>query len=180
MGTTGIIYPGTISEDAVASGAGSIAWTNPNNAKTDNATDATVVLTPLGASKFLIATAFDWSAVPTGVPLRQITVYVKSKEAGGALPSISAVRLFSAGAIVAGSTNYGSLRTVPAAYASYPFGVGSWGVALTQANLISTFGFGIVITDQEPGCTPGVDYLAMKVDWGTSGGGIARRLLLGV
>lgn len=124
----------------VTTGSG-VAWTNPGNAISENATSATSALTKSATtSQTLRVTGFDFSSIPTGSMITGVEVRIKRSTAGNTVNDNS-VRLSLSGASIgtnlASATNY----TTSLAWATYGGANELWGTTLTEAQVKdSTFG----------------------------------------
>ena len=78
---TGALSPGTIADDATV---GTVAWTNPDNAKVSDNVYATVSLIGIGISHYLKATNFGFS-IPTGATINGILVEIEKKDISAAV-----------------------------------------------------------------------------------------------
>lgn len=133
---TAHVYPSS----GVTTGSG-VAWTNPGNAVSENATNATSALTKSATtSQTLRVTGFDFSAIPVGAIITGVEVRVKRSTAGNTVNDNS-VRLSLSGASIgtnlASATNY----TTSLAWATYGGSNELWGTTLSESQIKdSTFG----------------------------------------
>lgn len=133
---TAHVYPSS----GVTTGSG-VAWTNPGNAVSENATSTTSALTKSATtSQTLRVTGFDFSAIPVGAIITGVEVRVKRSTAGNTVNDNS-VRLSLSGASIgtnlASATNYPTTLT----WAVYGGSTELWGTSLTESQIKdSTFG----------------------------------------
>ena len=81
------VFPTT----AVSTGSG-VAWTNPTNALTENASSATSALTKSATtSQTLRVTGFDFSFIPAGALITGVEVRIKRSTAGNTVTDNSVV-----------------------------------------------------------------------------------------
>jgi len=141
MAFIGPINPGTISDDAAV---GTIAWSNPDNAKTQNNTYADVILTPLASSHYLKATNFGFT-IPDGAIIDGVLVEIDR------FATNVAVKDKVASLVVAGAVAGGNRKAFPGwavvdtdTYRIYGGILDVWGCALTPAN-VNAADFGVVL-----------------------------------
>lgn len=132
--------PGTVVDDATI---GTVAWNNPDNAKTANGVFATDSNVP---THYLKATNFGFS-IPAGAIINGILVEVKNRAGFSPLVKDNAIRIVKGGSI--GSTERKSADWWPEtlAYVSYGGPSDLWGETWTATDInASTFGFVISAT----------------------------------
>ena len=142
MADTGAISPGTMADDATV---GTVAWTNPDNAKVSDSVYATAVVANTEITHYLKATNFGF-VIPTGATINGILVEVEKKDTFGnsVVSADNAVRIIKGGVI--GSTDKSSLDhwLFAEAYKSYGSSTDLWGETWTASDINdATFGFAI-------------------------------------
>ncbi len=170
---TGWKFPGTMVGNRTLSGSDA-DWSNADNCKLDNGSQATAVLTGSQTTSGLAATNFDFSSIPagsiiTGVEIRLGDYDVQPSNSGG--PSIANCRLILAddsdGSINRGGGGTGEilapftgLRTDEAPDA----GANLWSESLTRVDVQDPdFGFFVGARLLSTTTTFGVDFMQMRV-----------------
>jgi len=159
---TGANSPGTMADDATV---GTVAWSNPDNAKVSDGNDATSNGIANSISHYLKANNFGF-AIPTGATINGILVEVE-KAGGDGIDFIqdNAVRIVKGGSI--GVTDKSSLDnwSDTDTYKSYGSSADLWGEtwAYTDINS-STFGFAISAKEVSDEATSSyVDHIRITV-----------------
>jgi len=135
--------PGTV----VDAGGGSVAWSNPDNAKASDNTYATIYLGPQGGdyyTNYLQATNFGFN-IPAGNIIIGILVAIKKARTCEAYTGIttSAVRLVKNGTIV-GNNYCDSLWPASDTYSYHGGSNDLWGLTLTVSD-VNSANFGVVL-----------------------------------
>lgn len=158
--TTGNTFPGTAANVARASNA---TWSNPGNARADDAADASASV----PCAYLVATNYGF-AVPTGRRILGVTARVEASETGSGasnyIPQLCSAAtptlIGSATAAVAVSGTTKAISTVGAP-------VDTWGAALTPA-IVNGSGFGLVLWSDDTTNVLAVDYVTLAVEYTAS------------
>ena len=154
-------------------GVGTIAWNNPLNAVSSNdiyATAANVIRNT--TTNYLNCTGFNFSAVPSGVVITGITVYVERKTSGGTIRD-AFVYLIKGGVIstafnAATATNY----TTTDVSEAHGGPANLWGTTWTVAN-VQAANFGVAYAARNTSTTStnnrtvSVDHIQVRVDYTT-------------
>lgn len=132
--------PGTMADDATV---GTVAWSNPDNAKVSD--DVYAVVTGLNqTSHYLKATNFGFS-IPTGATINGVLVEVEGHVTAGSYSQVA--NLFS-GSYSADKAGTGSLGFPSDAVSSFGSSNDLWGKSLTSGNINdATFGVGFKFTN---------------------------------
>lgn len=162
MASTGDKFP-TSGTNVDRSGA--TAWTNPGNITADDASVASVS----AASDYLVATGFDFSAIPDAANIVGVTVKVEWQELTGGTDDAFAQLQDDT------STLVGSSKTVAdpgASFAVSTLGGTSdvWGATLTPA-IVKSANFGVRFWDADANSNNEVDYITVAIEY-TVGGGL--------
>lgn len=162
MADTGYRSPGTMASSS-ASG-GTLAWSNPNNAKVSDVAYATANgLFAGGNSHYLKATNFGF-AVPDGATIDGIVVEIERKPSGSNKVADWKVYIVKAdGSIGTTQKAIPGFWPTPEAYYTYGGAADKWGEAWTPAN-INDSDFGVVLAvDCEAFGIASVDHIRIKV-----------------
>ena len=167
MADTGWIFPGTAVGDR---GAGDADWSNPDNIKIDDGSDASVNLGggPTEDSRGLAASNFDFSSIPSGATIDGIEVRVEDYLVAGGGVSVdwSNCRLILADDSD-GSENKESELLDPSFSDQTDEAGGAsdlWGETITRADVQDVdFGFFVGVTLVAGTPTTHVDSMQMKV-----------------
>ena len=173
MSTQGPLGPASCIDDSTI---GSQAWLNPGNVTAEDATFATVAMTPINSpSHYLRATNFGFS-IPAGATINGIVVeWKRQAQTGTTTIQDNAVRIIKSGTI--GSTDKSSLSNWPNAnaYATYGSSSDLWGLTWTDTD-INGNSFGAALSAK---CiandTAEVDYVRITVYYTASSGFIAHQ-----
>lgn len=146
---TGVVSPGTMADDATV---GTVAWTNPDNAKTSNDTYATAVTPGAGAfnTHYLKATNFDFSSIPADATINGILVEIEHKRVDtgyGVSPASDVVVKIVKSDGTIGTTNQADAGTAwptTDTYKSYGGSSDLWGETWSVAD-IKDADFGVVL-----------------------------------
>lgn len=138
--------PGTVVDDATV---GTVAWSNPNNAKvSDNVYATAIYNNAVDDAHYLKATNFGFS-IPAGATINGILVEVQKKLGNAAESAVDQfVKIVKGGAV--GATNKADTTTewsTTEAYKSYGGSSDLWGTTWTPTD-INASNFGFVITPQ--------------------------------
>ncbi|UZR27485.1 hypothetical protein [Methylococcus mesophilus] len=160
------LRPGTI---VSATGAGSVAWSNPGNAgASDNAYATANVGTSPGESQWLRCTNFNFaSVIPAGAIINGFTLTIERK--GSAINSVYDTRLY----LYSGSAAIGSNKAVATKWptsdgiATYGSSSDLWGTTgLTGADVNATgFGIELAVNSSTFTTTASVDDIALTIDY---------------
>jgi hypothetical protein len=140
MATAGPNNPGTMADDA---SVGTRAWTNPNDAKTDNSAWA-LATTP--TSHYLVATNFGF-AVPSGATIDGIVVRFEKLMASGSGNKDNIIKLVKGGTI-SGTDHADTVTAWPTAVDTYVDHGGPtdlWGLSLTDSD-VNASNFGVALS----------------------------------
>ena len=166
---SGALSPGTMADDATV---GTVAWSNPNNAKVSDSVYATASDATGAASQthYLKATNFGFS-IPSGATINGILVEIERKRQSlstGGRPRDTVVKIVKADGSL-GSTNKAdtvTLWTTTDTYASYGSSSDLWGETWDDTK-INDIDFGVVISANSPtsadGYTASVDHIRITV-----------------
>lgn len=151
--------PGTMADDATY---GTVAWSDPDNAKTSNDSDASITLSQQ-ASHYLKATNFGFS-IPTGATINGILVEVELQATNVTSIDVEAKIVKSDGSI--GSTDKAKEASLPDTdtYWSYGSSTELWGETWTPAD-INDADFGFVFAVSAYGATTNIDHIRMTVSY---------------
>lgn len=170
MATTTSAF-GTAADDAAV---GTLAWTNPNNAKDNNDVYATAAA---GAGSeqthYLKLTAPSALSIPAGALINGVTVTIHRKGSASVGSTLSArdavISLVKAGT-VQGDNKADTATNWPVIEASVAYGSGTdtWGILLVPGDFSA--GFGVVISANindtaVAGFTASVDYVEVTVTY---------------
>jgi len=159
---TATLSPGTMADDATV---GTIAWTNPDNAKVSDDVYATVFLLDGEVTHYLKATNFGF-AIPAGATINGIVAEFEVKSSSSVTTHASDSRIVKSGVI--GTTNKGTgayLSTIEA-YISYGNSTDLWGEIWSPSDInASDFGFVLSLnrTASGAGSTASVDHIRITV-----------------
>lgn len=173
---SGALSPGTMADDATV---GTVAWTNPNNAKVSDNVYATAAVAFLSVSHYLKATNFGFS-IPVGATINGILVEVERKGFDDIdFVRDNAIKIVKGGTI--GATDKSSLDNWPVsdAYKSYGSSSDLWGETWTPAQInASDFGFVVSVKDvsgESPGAS--VDHIRITVYYTAAAGGGSQTMV---
>ena len=159
-----------IAGTGATSGSGE-AWNDPSNITADDASAAQVTLTA-GAptSQLLVATNFDFSALPAGAAITKVEAEYEIVATGiGATGTVSTVQAWDGSAVagnnIAGSTTFGD----GIAEAVFVLGDSSWGWWTTARLKTTTNGFVIRCSRSAGSVAISIDYVALTVYYTTPG-----------
>jgi len=161
--------PGTVVDD---SSVGSVAWSNPDNAKSsDNIYATTPDIDDYTLSHYLKATNFGFS-IPNGATINGILVEFEVKEAVGSdFVASNQVRIVKGGSV--GTTNKGDWSVewpTSDTYKSYGSSGDLWGEAWTSDDINSTdFGVVLQISTNDYGGVAYVDHIRITVYYTEAG-----------
>jgi len=165
--SSGLTYP-TVAVDAAD--VGTVAWTNPANALTNNDTYATVTLNSGAISHHLKTTGYGF-AIPTDATITGIQLTIDrytSGPVGSTRIRDSEVRLVKAGTVI-GDNKAATSTDWPRSGATTNYGSTSnlWGTTWTPTDINdSTFGAALAVTTPNTSNrTAYVDYLAITVTY---------------
>ena len=141
MANTSATSPGTMADDATV---GTVAWSNPDNAKVSDDVYATVGVDFAGeTSHYLKATNFGF-AIPAGATINGILVEIETKVHTGTMNAWTNIRIVKGGTISTTTKAGGSSLTTTDAYYSIPSSgapTDLWGETWTPTDInASTFG----------------------------------------
>ena len=124
--------PGTMADDATV---GTVAWSNPDNAKASDDNYSTVA----GLSHYLKATNFGF-AIPTGATINGILVEIEQKDFGSN-GSENSIKIVKGGVISGDEKSTGANMPDADAYVSYGSSSDLWGLSWTMDDInLTTFG----------------------------------------
>ena len=151
MADTGALSPQTMADDATV---GTVAWTNPDNAK---ASDNVYTSVGSGITHYLKATNFGF-IIPTGATIDGILVEIEQKDFGfGALEN--SIKIVKGGVISGEEKSTGAEIPDTDTYVSYGSSTDLWGLPWTAEDInLSTFG--VVFSDTD---FSGVDHIRITV-----------------
>jgi hypothetical protein len=158
---------GTVANDAAI---GTVAWTNPSNAKVKDATYATLALTSGQVTQWLKGTTYGF-AIPTGATIKGIQTDMWWTATGGSYSNVRTMRLVKAGTVQSGTPS----TTLNTPGTEFLFTAGGptdlWGTTWTAAD-VNNSGFGSAFSWT---CTSGsfngfVDSLQITVYYTLSSG----------
>ncbi|HYK01306.1 MAG TPA: LamG-like jellyroll fold domain-containing protein [Thermoanaerobaculia bacterium] len=141
----GPLSPATTSDDATV---GTVAWTNPNNAQTDNGSYATAVLASVAgvsneSSHYLKATNFGF-AIPTSATITGVVVEEKVVATNTSIRNAN-TKLVKGGAFVGTAKTTSTVWSIAEAYISFGGSSDLWGTTWTPAEVNSS-GFGVGVS----------------------------------
>jgi len=137
MASQGPNSPGTMADDATV---GTVAWSNPDNAKISDNVYTTTVLTASDSSHYLVATNFGF-AIPTGATINGLLAEVEDKvDANG--PFSFWGYAIKGGVVQTPRFALGTITTTET-YNSYGSSTDLWGETWTAED-INALDFGIV------------------------------------
>jgi hypothetical protein len=158
MANTIATSPGTMADDATV---GTIAWTNPDNAKVSDDVYATFTVNGNATSHYLKATNFGFS-IPTGATINGILVEIEKKcnvYLGSKTIFDSSIKIVkSDGTIGSTDKSVGTLWSDTEAYVSYGSSSDSWGETWDSTK-INDVDFGMVISVISNGSYPSIAYI---------------------
>jgi len=133
--------PSTIVSD---SSAGSVSWSNPSNAASDDSSYAQATMVGATTTEYLKATNFGFN-VPSGSTINGIEVLLERSSTLGR-GSDHTIQLVKGGSV---SGNNKASQTWPASEATYTYGGSSdlWGLSLSDTD-INASGFGATVRAQ--------------------------------
>ncbi len=161
-------YPGT---GANATGVGTVDWSNPGNAVSDDNVYATVALNNGETSHYLEATSFGF-AIPADATINGIKVAIGRFSSGASAPYIrdSVVSLLKGGSVV-GTNKAFTLSDWPTSegVATYGTPTNLWGTTWTPAEINATnFGVALAVNNSNASSlTANVDYVTVTVTYNT-------------
>ena len=167
--------PGTCADD---SAVGTVAWSDPDNAKVSDNVYSTAVGTNLFISHYLKATNFGFT-IPTGSTINGVLVEVEKK--GGTVGGDfidSTIKLVKGGTVSGDNKSVGANWLTTDTYSSYGSMIDLWGLSLTTADVNSS-DFGVVLTCMSTSSnskTASVDHIRITVYY-TEGTPSAGRLV---
>lgn len=154
--------PGTMANDATV---GTLAWTNPNNAKlSDNAYATAELVSTSESTQYLKATNYG-KAIPEGATIVGILVGIEKNQAGAGGIYDAAVRIVKGGVIGAVEKAYSSAWQTADAYTWYGGAQDLWGQTWLPAD-INSANFGVVIAAKKnppPKRTASIDHMKIIV-----------------
>lgn len=162
--------PGTMADDATV---GTIAWANPDNAKTSNNNYATAFLFPTNHSHYLKATNFGF-AISGGATIDGIIVEIE--RFGNGTDIFDEVVSLVVGGAVGGDNKKNAVAWAaadPDTYVSYGANNDVWSCALTPTNVnAADFGMVLQVENKHPfsSFTASVDHIRITVYYTTAGG----------
>ncbi len=168
----GPLSPGTMADDGTV---GTVAWSNPDNAKTSNNTRATALLASNVISHYLKATNFSFS-IPEGATIDGIVVEIERQQGGGdfvALIEDQEVKIVKADASIGAENKADTATTWPGSDTIATYGANNdlWSETWAAAN-INDSDFGVVLAaEQQAGGFPGatsearVDHIQITVHY---------------
>lgn len=166
--SSGLTYP-TVTVDAAD--VGTVAWTNPANALTNNNTDATVTLISGAISHYLKTTGYGF-AIPTDATIKGIQLTIERYSPGtGGDPRIrdSVVSLVKAGTITGNNKANATTNWSRTTRETINYGSASdlWGATWTPGEINDpNFGAALAVTTPNSSSrTASVDYLAITVTY---------------
>ena len=136
--------PGTMADDATV---GTVAWSNPDRAKSLADGNATAVLSSLGVSHYLKATNFGFS-IPTGATIDGILAEINKNFAGGYFPKDNSVKIVTSDGTL-GSEDKANTDNWPfGTYISYGASNDLWNESWSDTD-INDADFGVVISAKD-------------------------------
>jgi hypothetical protein len=159
VSSTGNIFP--VTGENVDRG-GLTAWTNPGNIVSDNTTDATCNAT---GSDYLVARAFDFSAIPDGATIAGITVRVEASEHSAGTEALSG-QLQDETAALVGSAKQQTISGTGKAVYTYGGTADVWGASLSAA-IVKDPDFGVRLWFTTAHDVR-VDFVTMAVEYTTA------------
>lgn len=163
----GPLSPGTMADGATV---GTIAWSNPDNAKVADGSYATAVVTAGAVSHYLRASNFGF-AIPTSATIRGIQVEILRGAVGAGFLLDSAVRLIDADGNVSSAENKADVATLWGSQTRVTYGglEDLWSATWIPSH-INDSDFGVAISVTEGGFavkTANVDHIRMTVGYST-------------
>jgi hypothetical protein len=165
--TVGPNYPST---GANVTGVGTIAWSSPGNALTDNGSYATIGLTNVNETSNYLQTTNYGFAIPSGAQINGIEVIINRFQNSTTGTSISdnVVQLIKGGSVV-GTNNASSTEWPTSSSSTATYGGTSelWGTTWTAAEInASNFGVALsAISGTTSDRTGSVDYISVRVTY---------------
>ncbi len=164
MASAGPNICGTGADD---SGNGTTAWSNPGNITANDASNASVTLSPYQASHWLKATNLGF-AIPADATVGGITVELWASASSNAAIADTSARIVKGGVVVGASKSSG-ISTLSIAGDLWTYGGASdlWGVSWLGSDInAADFGFVWAVTNSSVGAeTAYVDYIRITVEY---------------
>lgn len=156
-------YPGSATN---SSGAGTQAWLNASNALADDGAYASIALTALSDTQWLLVNTFDFSAIPAGSTIDGIEVTYRRFASGTQVRDLS-VRLVKTGSTLVGTDQANTSSDWPTSEAARVYGgsADTWSSGLTLTDIQGS-GFGVAIRVKNNAFatrTPSVDAVSITV-----------------
>ena len=159
MATTGPKFPGTAEDDA---SVGTVAWTNPGDVASDDASNATASLF-VEQSHYLVARNFDFSSIPSGSTIDSIAVTIERDGSSGNVEDVI-VKLWQSGPAGDNHASVGYWGG-PAENIGYS-GFGTWGLTLSRDDVNDAdFGVCISVENDAGGAIPAIDFISMEITY---------------
>jgi hypothetical protein len=161
MSSTGNIFPGTGA--SVDRAVDDVAWTNPGDVVSDNATDTTCALSTFG-SDYLVTSGYGF-ALPSNAIIHGVTVRVEASESGSGTSNyipqlISATTPTLIGAAKSAVSVSGATKVI-----STNGGVTDlWSATLTPA-IVNAAGFGVAIWSDDTTNTLAIDFVTIAIEY---------------
>jgi len=157
MAQTSATSPGTMADDATV---GTVAWTNPNNAKVSDNVYTEGVTVGNQRTHYLKATNFGFS-IPTGATINGIFVEQESKTVAGVQTTLGHSIVKSDGSI---GTEVKNIINIPSteAYRSVGSSTDLWSEVWAPAN-INSVNFGVVVDFFASDRTFDIDHIRITV-----------------
>jgi|SRR3989344_2248720 len=161
--------PNNGSSFASDSSVGTISWTSPSNAQSDDGSYASASFSSGASSYYLKATGFNFS-IPSGATVNGILVEIKKATSGLNTSTDNSVKIVKDSSVAGSNYASGSSWPTTAAYSSYGGASDLWGLTLTSSDINSS-GFGVAISATGTGGgTSLVDAIRITVYYTTSSG----------
>ena len=162
MANTAATSPGTMADDATV---GTVAWTNPNNAKvSDNIYSTIADQDGDVTTHYLKATNFGF-AIPTGATIDGIVVEIERKDSGANDWRDSRISIVKANGTI-GTTNKSTSAfwSTIEGYVSFGGATDKWGETWTEAD-IEDIDFGVVFSAYQysSGTSISVDHIRITI-----------------
>jgi len=159
MSSIGPLSPGTVIDD---SSVGTVAWSDPDNAKVSDDIYTTAALGEGQTSCYLKVTNFGFS-IPSSATINGILVEVERKRSGVTITD-SSIRIVKGGSISSTNLSTGAVWPGIESYDSFGSSSELWGESWTATDINSS-DFGFVISASTAGIarTASVDHIRITV-----------------
>lgn len=159
MASTGNVFPGT---GSTVDRAGSSAWNTPGSITADDAsTSGTAAAVP---SDYLLASNFDFSAIPNNVAIRGFTVRVEMSETGSGSSNYVVQLITDTAPTLVGAVS-GTITVTTGPTISTTGSIADlWGATLTAAQ-VKNSGFGVALWSTDTINSLQCDFITVAVEW---------------